>query len=218
MNVWEKYFLICSGFTVLIPVSITIVRLNMMVWKWRFLAILIFIDFLAEVIGHILYFLKISNHFLWPVFIPVEFCLILWIYKSELDIMGIGRTVPLLTILFPVYVLVDWIFSKTGGLSAIPHFIEGILILCLVMCFYVNCMRSDMELHIERQAMFWLSTGLCIYFAANSVIFLFSNYIQSFSLHFFNQVWFIHAVFNILLYLFYSLTVCLIPGKLNYIS
>ncbi|MBS7564773.1 hypothetical protein KHS38_10185 [Mucilaginibacter sp. Bleaf8] len=214
-GVWQT-FLIYSSVVVVVPFSAAIIQYKKMEQAWRSLAILIFFDFFTEAIGHILYFLKISNHFLWPIFIPVEFALLTWIYKFELKKMTVARLMPFVTLLFTIYVFVDWLMAPKGDLSALPHFTEGVLILLLVMCYYYKNLSTLIETHLERQPMFWLSTGLFIYFSANSVIFIFSNYIQSFSLHFFNLIWFTHSIFNVLLYIFYTLTVCLIPKKLNY--
>lgn len=212
----SQTFLIYSSFLVIVPFLIALIRFKKMEQIWRSLALLIFFDFSVEAIGHVLYFLKISNHFLWPVFIPVEFALLARIYQSEFKKMAIGRFIPIVTILFITYVIADSLMAPTDDLSAIPHFTEGVLILLLVMCYYYKNLNSLIETRLEYQPMFWLSTGLFIYFSANSVIFIFSNYIQMLSLRFFNLIWFTHAIFNMLLYIFYTLTVCLIPKKLNY--
>jgi multisubunit Na+/H+ antiporter MnhB subunit len=216
MNGVSQTFLIYSSFVVIVPFLVAVVRFKKMDQVWRALALLIFFDFLAEAIGHVLYFLKISNHFLWPIFITIEFTLLARIYQSEFRKMAIGRFIPIVTLLFITYVIADWLMAPDGDLSAIPHFTEGVLILLLVMCYYYKNLSSLLETRLEHQPMFWLSTGLFIYFSANSVIFIFSNYIQMLSLQFFNLIWFTHAIFNILLYIFYTLTVCLIPKKLNY--
>jgi len=205
-------FLIYSSFAVIVPFFAGIIRFRKLEQPLRYLAILIFFDFATEAAGHVLFFLKLSNQFLWPIFIPIEFGLLAWIYRYELRGMIVNRLIPLLIILFTVYVFVDWIKAKEGGLSAIPHFIEGVLILFFVLCYYYKNLKT-VVMHLERQPMFWLSTGLFIYFSADSVIFIFSNYIQAFSEHFNNQVWLIHALFNILLYVFYTLALCLTLKK-----
>lgn len=216
MNSAFQTFLIYSSVVVIVPFLVAVIRFKKMDQAWRSLALLIFFDFLVEAIGHILYFLKISNHFLWPIFILIEFTLLARIYKSEFKKMAVSRFIPIVTLLFIAYVIADWLMAPNDDLSALPHFTEGVLILLLVLCYYYKNLSSFIETPLERQPMFWLSTGLFIYFSANSVIFIFSNYIQMLSLNFFNLIWFTHSIFNILLYIFYTLTVCLIPKKLNY--
>lgn len=216
MNGASQTFLIYSSVVVIVPFLFAVMRFKKMEHAWRSLALLIFFDFLVEAISHVLYFLQISNHFLWPIFILIEFTLLARIYKSEFKKMAIGRFIPIVTLLFITYVIADWLMAPKDDLSAIPHFIEGVLILLLVLSYYYKNLNSLIDTQLERQPMFWLSTGLFIYFSANSVIFIFSNYIQMLSLQFFNLIWFTHSIFNILLYIFYTLTVCLIPKKLNY--
>lgn len=216
MNSAFQTFLIYSSVVVIVPLLAAVMRFKKMDQAWRSLALLIFVDFLVEAIGHVLYFLKISNHFLWPIFILIEFTLLARIYKTEFKKMAISRFIPVVTLLFIAYVIADWLMAPRDDLSALPHFTEGVLILLLVLCYYYKNLSSFIETQLERQPMFWLSTGLFIYFSANSVIFIFSNYIQMLSLSFFNLIWFTHSIFNILLYIFYTLTVCLIPKKLNY--
>jgi len=216
MNSAFQTFLIYSSVVVIVPFLVAVIRFKKMDQAWRSLALLIFFDFLVEAVGHVLYFMKISNHFLWPIFILIEFTLLARIYKTEFKKMAISRFIPIVTLLFIAYVIADWLMAPNDDLSALPHFTEGVLILLLVLCYYYKNLSSFIETQLERQPMFWLSTGLFIYFSANSVIFIFSNYIQMLSLNFFNLIWFTHSIFNILLYIFYTLTVCLIPKKLNY--
>jgi hypothetical protein len=204
-------FLIYSSFVVIAPFLAAIIRFKKLEYPLRYLAILIFFDFFTEAAGHVLFFFKMNNHFLWPVFIPIEFGLLGWIYRLELRQMIIARLIPLLIVFFTAYVLIDWICAKQGGLSPVPHFIEGVLMLYFVLCYYYKNLKAPLVMHLERTRMFWLSTGLFIYFSADSIIFIFSNYLQSFSLHFFDQVWVIHAIFNVLLYVFYTLALCLTP-------
>jgi len=206
-------FLIYSFLAGLVPFSAAIFRYKKLQQPLKYLAILIFFDFGTEVITHIYFFLKSSNQFLWPAFIVIEFSLIMWIYRQQLLPMLIAKITPLLIPVFAIYTFTDWFYGKLAGLSAFPHFIEGVIILYTVLCYYYKTLKAPLIIHLERQPMFWLSTGLFIYFSVDSIIFIFSNYIQSFSLRFNSQIWFIHAIFNIVLYIFYTLAVCLNPKK-----
>jgi hypothetical protein len=213
MHTGLQTFLIYSSFAVIIPFAASALRISKLQQPLRYLAILIFFDFLSEVIIHTCFFLKINNNFLWPIFISIEFGLLSWIYKKELQPTLVARAITYLIPVFITYTLMNWFDNRHAGLSAIPHFIEGIIILFFVLCYYYKMLKTPVPLQLKHQPMFWLSTGLFIYFSIDSVIFIFSNYIQSFSQHFNNQVWFVHAIFNIILYIFYTLAICSTPEK-----
>lgn len=208
-----QIFLIYSSFTVIIPFVAAVWRFSKIQPLLQYLAVLIFFDFLTEVISHVCFFLKINNNFLWPIFISIEFGLLSLVYRSALQPMFVTRIIAYVIPLFVTYALVNWLSEKRGRLSAMPHFLEGIVVLFLVLCYYYKMLRTSVPVHLRHEPIFWLSTGLFFYFSVDSVIFIFSNYIQSFSQHFNNQIWCIHAVFNIVLYVFYTLAICSTPEK-----
>src|ERR1700761_8969317 len=95
-----RNFLIYSSFAVIVPFLAAIIRFKKLGYPLRYLAILIFFDFLTEATSHILFFFQLNDQFLWPIFIPIEFALLAWLYRFELRNMIVGRAIPLLIILF----------------------------------------------------------------------------------------------------------------------
>jgi hypothetical protein len=204
-----QFFLIYSSFVVIIPFIAAILNYNKFRQSWqRYLTALIVCDFLTELVGHICFFLKINNNFLWPIFIPVEFGLLTTIYKYALYPLPLTRLLPYLIIIFTGCVIIDWIIEHRSGLSPLPHFFEGVVIQLLALLYYYRFLRTGKN-SFRAEPLVWLSAGLIIYFASDSIIFLFSNYLQFFSKSFNHDIWFIHAVFNVILYGCYTVVLCL---------
>jgi hypothetical protein len=215
MHSFLKLFFVYSAIVVLIPVIAGIMRFKKLEHPIQYLAILVFADFSAEVITHIFYLLKLNNHFVWPFFISIEYGLIVWIYCFSLKPVLLAKVFIASIPIFTCFVFLNWIASGRIGLSVVPRFIESVVVLFLVLSFFYSTLKNLTTTHLERQPMFWLSTGLFIYFSGDIIIFIFSNYMLSYSEQFNTEVWFIHSILNIILYIFYTLAICTTPKKLN---
>ena len=174
---------------------------------------LIIVAVVTEVVSRVLWVQKISNLFLWPMYISAEFALIAWLYRYELKKMFLAKIIPVLAISFTAFTCITWLMGKSAIFQPLQRFIESIFVLSFVLMFFYQTIKDMAIVHLERMPMFWVSAGLFIYFTGDIFIFIFSNYILSYSKQFNMQTWAIHAVFNTVLYIFYTLALCINPKK-----
>jgi hypothetical protein len=64
---------------------------------------------------------------------------------------------------------------------------------------------------LEHEPMFWVSTGLLLYFSGNVLIFLSSNAVLHLSLEISRNVWAVHALLYTFLNIFYVVALCVTP-------
>lgn len=83
--------------------------------------------------------------------------------------------------------------------------VESIILIGCSLLFFSRSLRSlDVE-RIERTFMFWISVAVLVYFTGNLLLYIFSNVIAAASDAVYFTVWTIHTLFNILLYLLYTI-------------
>jgi len=68
--------------------------------------------------------------------------------------------------------------------------------------------------YLAKEPMFWVSTGLLVYFLGYLQIALFSNYLlQHYSLQFNRNVWAVHTLLSIVLHSCYCVALWMRPQK-----
>lgn len=85
------------------------------------------------------------------------------------------------------------------------HFAESVLILVFAGSYFYKVFVESKILQLEKEFSFWLSAGLIVYFSSNTLLFLFSDLVARHGGEVFNQIWTVHALITILLYLSYTI-------------
>ena len=125
-----------------------------------------------------------------------------------------ARYLPVCIGLFVVgTALTYWPRPGTVEFSPIQHFIERAALVVLVVLYYRRVLnaRPVSLAPLEREPTFWISTGMLLYFSANSLIFLTSNFLLLHYRELSKSVWTIHALLYSFLNGFYIVALCLPP-------
>jgi hypothetical protein len=177
----------------------------------RTLLALCLLALLMEVTTRLLAFYKHSNLFLTPVDAAIEFVLIGLIYRRELRPAFISRLIPWLMGGFVLGSALAYSpsFDKPQ-FSPVQHVVESLLVLAFVgFYFHREINRRHINHRLEREPIFWISTGLLLYFLSNLFIFLASNYLLTLSEEVNVQVWAAHALLYMFLNIMYALALWL---------
>jgi len=174
----------------------------------KILACLVFFAFAIESLSRIFWLYKTSNLFLWPIYITVEFALLLWMFSRELDIKFLTQARVWIIAVFSGYMIYKTIQISNDGvmIDNSGRLIESVILLLLIMLYYGKLYRNQPSGKLWAVPMFSISTGLLLFFSGNFLIFLFINFMLQYSQKLNYQVWMIHALLNGLLYLTYTYT------------
>jgi hypothetical protein len=172
----------------------------------KILACLVFFAFAIESLSRIFWLYKTSNLFLWPIYITVEFALLLWMFSRELDVKVLTQARVWIIAVFSGYMIYKTIQVSDEGvmIDNSGRLIESVILLLLIMIYYVKLYKSQPSGKLWSIPMFSISTGLLLCFSGNFLIFLFINFMLKYSQKLNYQVWMIHALLNGLLYLTYT--------------
>jgi hypothetical protein len=103
------------------------------------------------------------------------------------------------------------------GFYSFPSKIIGLYSLMGILLssgYFLYLLRSLKDYYIERQPMFWVSSGLLVYFSGNFLLWIGLNFI-TYDRGFFDSIYRINSVVTILLYLFFTIAICLNPQSEN---
>jgi hypothetical protein len=211
---FQWYFIQLSPITVLVAFIIGVRRFGRLSQGLRFLVGLTGFVLVLEVITNILSWLHQQNLFLMPIYTVGEFCLLALVYREALQSAAFARAVPWLVGGFTAYALFDSLQSaQLAQFRPGQQIVESVLVLGFVGLYFRKLLNELRVRRLEREPMFWVSTGLFVYFLGYVQIALFSNYLLRYSKQLNLTIWTIHALLFMMLYSCYCLALWMRPQK-----
>ncbi len=202
----EQLIIFFAFLPVLLAAIVGAVRFKELDYTLRILTYLIFFALIVESISRILWLYKISNLFLWPVYVTVEFGFFIWIYSIELKSKLLLQARGWLIAIFAAYLTYKTlqVSSRINLIDNSGRLVESVCLIVLILFHYYKIYVEQPTKNLWSIPMFCVSTGLLVFFAGNFFIFLFINFILQYSQKLNYQIWLIHAFLNCVLYLIYS--------------
>ena len=192
-----------------------LVRLRHLPHYLRYLAVLTLFELPLEILGFGLLLAGRNNLFLMPIYTVGELALLAFLYQKTLQSEGFSKVIPWVVGGFTLYTLVDSIWGP--GLSWFrpgQQVVQSLIVLAMVACYFRKLLNELRVTALEREPMFWVSTGLVIYFLGYLQIALFSNYLlRHYSAQFNRNVWAVQILLAIVLHSCYSLALWIRPKR-----
>ena len=203
-----------STYSVSIPLIIGLIFFLRLNFEQKILIYFLIVSILFEIMANKLATVAGSNNlYLLHIFTVLEFSFIAVIYRFVLKSWMSSKWIYGLIAFFVVFAYLNTLFfEKLTEFNSIARAIEGLLIITLCLIYFYKVLTEMKIKRLESEPMFWLNTGLIIYFSASLFIFIFSNYIEpstKLSLTF----WGIHAILTIIKNLFFTITLWIKPPK-----
>ncbi|MBO2010984.1 hypothetical protein [Hymenobacter negativus] len=199
---------------VVLALGIGLVRYHQLRRGLRLLVWLIGFVLILEVITRVLREQHRPNLFLMPIYTVGEFCLLALVYREALQSAFFSRLMPWLVGSFTIYALFDSLqTSLPTQFRPGQQVVQSVLVLLIVGAYFRKLLNELVVRRLEQEPMFWISTGLFIYFLGYVQIALFSNYLLRYSKELNLTIWAVHALLYMLLYSCYSLALWMRPQK-----
>jgi hypothetical protein len=192
-----------------------LVRLRKLPRSLQYLAVLTMFELPLELLGFWFMLNKRNNLFLMPIYTVGELVILALLYERNLQSAFFTRALPWVLTGFTAYVAVD---SLSGvGLHWFrpgQQVLQSMLVLGMVALYFRKLLNELRVKSLEREPMFWVSTGLVIYFLGYLQIALFSNYLLShYSAQFNINVWAVQVLLSIVLHSCYALALWIRPQR-----
>ena len=161
----------------------------------RYLAGVVWFGLLLELVSDVLSAKHIPNLFLGPLDSAGGFLLLSLVYRRALQSATFSRVQPWLAGAFVLYAGISGLLlPETTRFKPLLQVVECLLVLLLVVLYFRKLLNELVVQQLTRDPMFWVSTGLLLYYLGKLQISLFSNYMMQYSRQFNIVVWGVHAL------------------------
>lgn len=190
-----NYLHLISAYSILAPIFIGALYFKSLSFALRILFAFIVITGIFELITGIMYVYEVNNMILFHAYFFIEFFAISAIFFFSYDSVFWRGVVFVFLGSFLVFTVLDYFFFDAWDpFRANERYVVGLMIIVLCAGYYISLLRRPIHRYLEKQPMFWLTSGWIIYFAGTLYLFLFSKELLEMNrFHF----WQIHAVLNI---------------------
>ncbi len=172
----------------------------------RALAWLTWFELPLEIVATSLGLLHRNNLFIMPFYTVGELGLLALVYGRTVQSGAFDKIMPWLVGAFATYVLADNLLAPDlTWFKPAQQVIQSLLILGMVGAYFRELLQELHVPHLEREPMFWVSTGLALFFLGYVHIALFSNYmLKHYSLQLNRDIWTIHFGLTLVLHSCYA--------------
>jgi len=210
MNKYEIFRLTLNFFEFLAFVTglFFISKLKYTYWKWFvvYLGIIVFAELFSEFRQLIQ---KKPNQWLYVWFIiPFEFLFFYWLYFKYFRYTEYRRWPLIMSIIYAAAYIIDMTYLRhmQFAFSSFSYLAGTVLLLILILLFFARLAKGYEAGNFKKDIMFWVSTGLLIFFLGSLPFYGLWNTIRVANREFFNSYWMVQMTFNCLMYLFFTLS------------
>jgi len=192
---------VISAFSIIAPILVGAICFRSLSFTIRLLFVFVLVTGVMEFTSGWMMAHKINNLALFHLHVYVEFTAITALFFLTYDSV-LWRGIALSFFgLFLSYSLVNTLFYEDlYRFNSNQRYVEGLMIIVMCVGYFISLLRRPIHRYLEKQPMFWLTSGFLIYFAGTLYLFLFSRELLAINDY---QYWEIHAVLNIGLNIIY---------------
>ena len=190
-------FAVISTLSALVPALVAAIFFRGLSQTLKILAYFLFFTIVSEGISLVLYTKVMNNLFLFHIYAYLELGTIALIFYRLSKSHNWRLMIKLLVAGFVVFSILNSIFLE-GFLEFNSNqlYLECMVILVLCVGFFVEIMHKTEHVYLEKNPYFWLASSYMIYFAGNSLLFLFYNKMSDYSM---DSYWDLHSTLNLCL-------------------
>ncbi len=203
MTLWQQILINAALAVPTIPLLVAVIRLGKLSQPQKWLFYLLAYTVISNIASELISETGASNIWIFHIYVLVDFSLLTLVFKDILPprllLAAIG--------LFAGVVFFFLVWNRGWeGLPSVPLGIEALWMIFLVFWFMWKMFREMKVLRMERQFLFWVSTGNLLYFSGNLLLFIFSNYVIGQSVEVAIQIWMANIFLILLRNLFYTIS------------
>jgi hypothetical protein len=203
-----------ASLPIILPIIISFIRFRSLSTETKILCFYIYFSATIEIAANVFISFHIPNLALLHLFTIVEFIFISCLYKKALEGLIPNKIFTVFIVVLSLFLVCNSIFIQPlSGFNTIARTVSNVIIIVYSILFFYKTFKELKIFHLEKEPMFWINSGILFYFSCNLFFFIFSNYILTLSTSVNLKVWFVHAVFNFLIYIFFSIGIWHSPKK-----
>ena len=212
-RIWAELITDISIYSVVIPFCIGVLKFSNLNILQKWVAILVLVTSFGELAIYIMDKVSGNNLPVVHLFTVFQFVIFVLIMKKGLTPLIPKRVFDFLIVFFVLFAFCDafW-WHGIYNFNTYSRPLSGFILLFLALCFFYKTLKELKIKHLEKTPLFWVSAGILVYFSGSLFIFLFTNFVKS-SDQALLTLWGIHAIFNILLNISFTIALWIKPVK-----
>lgn len=203
-----------SIYMMALPIMIGLARLKSLHKEQKAILVLVVLAAFVEVLSDTMRYQhqKDYQYVVFYGYTVIEYLILSSLFSRYVKALFHTSFLVVANILFFLTVCLDigW-WSGINQFNGYSTAIESLLVIFFVVSYFLKTLQEMQTKHLEREPLFWISTGLLLYFASSLFIFLFTNYVVTSDRILF-IIWGIHGIFNALLHVFYCIALWMKPN------
>lgn len=201
-----------SMYSIALPLTVGLVLYHRLQHIQKVILLLVLLSVSTEIIAHLVRYQGNIQNLIYSLFTVLEYMLLAYVFAQGVKPFLKQPFFWKITTSFLLFVIVDMIWiSGIEQFNSYSTAIEGLVLILFSLIFFYKTLQDLKIKHLEREPLFWISTGVLLYFSSSLFIFLFTNYVNSSNRALF-IIWGIHGIFSILLNISYSIALWVKPN------
>lgn len=145
---------------------------------------------------------SVNNFPILHVYTIVEYLLLLWFYSVVLKEFISKYMFIVLSIAFPIFSIINSLYIENiYAFNTYGRSLEALIFIFLSISWFVKIVAEDEETRIMGKAINYINSGFLVYFAGSIAMFSYSSYVAQMSEVHRVNVWTIHTVLAVQLYI-----------------
>lgn len=183
-----------------LPAGITLFRGKKFPQQLLPLLIYAWLAAVFEIGGLILNKLSVNNLVLIHVFTILELTTLLFMYYFLFENKWLKWFMLPATICFALFAIWYMLYADDGplGMNSLPRSVEATILIVCSVSYFLKLIRDMQVDNLMKLPMFWINTGVLLYFSGNLFLFTFSDFLLGPALKHFYEFWAMHSCLNII--------------------
>jgi hypothetical protein len=165
------------------------------------------LSMLALVTSFLCWKKSINNLPITHFFTILEFLILIQFYSKLLEGFISKKNILLLTISFTTFAIIDSLFLENiFSFNTLGRSVEALIFIFLSFCWFIKLLNSDQALNsATAKGISYIVGAFLIYFSGSVILFSFSKYINAMAHSLSLNIWTIHTILLMMMYLIISL-------------
>ncbi len=165
-----------SYLLLIIPLAIGMVKRKKLRKEQRLVLVLVAITLVSDSITFYLKVREINNLWVYHFFVPIYFLVLVEIYKQELSVLFSGKVFDIFRGLWIAFVIVNSIwFQPLNTFNSNAITTSSLVYIILSLAYFYRLLKKPLNYRLETTPMFWLNTGVLLYYSGTLVMFILIN-------------------------------------------
>jgi hypothetical protein len=200
-----------SALSVVFPIGASIRRRQTYDQMGRVFGAYFYSSALFDLAGLITWHKKVNNLPLFHLFTLIELLFFGWVYKEAFENVLLKKIVAALTVLLGVFTIINSVLLESiWTFNSISATAESVYLIVLSLLLFRQLLLQREVMFLDRHPLFWLNSGVLLYFAGNLFVFMLQHAIAGSAQK--GYVYgIVHSVINILANLLFGIALLCRP-------